>query len=160
MENKTIIQHQSVPVVSSFGDFTYNLEKILGLYTPGILNDLETDPASVVGFLENLGGDHELILFNIIEHGELLRLQGKKAKVKQYLLGNPMIAVKMTQHDLRAGLYAPLRILVYEDQNKTTVVEYDVPSSQFGQFGNDQITAIAQTLDRKLLKLINQADTE
>jgi hypothetical protein len=41
----------------------------------------------------------------------------------------------MTQHDIRASLYAPLRVLIYENEEGKTCVEYDKPSSLFGQFG-------------------------
>jgi uncharacterized protein (DUF302 family) len=56
----------------------------------------------------------------------------------------------MTQHDIRASLYAPLRMLLYENEEGKTCVEYDKPSSLFGQFGDAQITAVAVMLDRKL----------
>ena len=46
----------------------------------------------------------------------------------------------MTQHDIRASLYAPLRVLIYENEEGKTCVEYDRPSSLFGQFGNDRIS--------------------
>jgi hypothetical protein len=29
----------------------------------------------------------------------------------QYIVGNPLIAIQMAQHNLAAGLYAPLRVL-------------------------------------------------
>jgi uncharacterized protein (DUF302 family) len=37
----------------------------------------------------------------------------------------------------RAGLYVPLRVLIYENEPGKTCVEYDKPSSLFGQFGTD-----------------------
>ena len=63
----------------------------------------------------------------------------------------------MTQHDIRASLYAPLRVLLYEDEDGKTCVEYDRPSSLFGQFGNDRITPTAAMLDRKLEALVSAA---
>ena len=70
-----------------------------------------------------------------------------------------MIAVKMTQYDIRAGLYAPLRILIYEVDDESTWIEYDQPSSLFGQFNNPDINIIAQSLDKKLAKFIRKADS-
>jgi hypothetical protein len=63
----------------------------------------------------------------------------------------------MTQHDIRAGLYAPLRLLVYEDERGKTCVEYDRPSSLFGQFGDARVTEVATMLDRKLEELVATA---
>ena len=80
-----------------------------------------------------------------------------KTKAIQYVLGNPLIAIQMTQHNLAAGLYAPLRVLVYEDNRGRTCLEYDKPSSLFGQFNDDRITTVASLLDRKLEDLIAEA---
>jgi uncharacterized protein (DUF302 family) len=63
----------------------------------------------------------------------------------------------MTQHNPAAGLYAPLRVLVYEDNRGRTYLEYDKPSSLFGQFNDDRITTVASLLDRKLEDLIAEA---
>jgi uncharacterized protein (DUF302 family) len=63
----------------------------------------------------------------------------------------------MTQHDIRAGLYAPLRVLIYENEAGKTCVEYDKPSSLFGQFGNAKVTEVATVLDRKLEQLVAKA---
>ena len=41
----------------------------------------------------------------------------------------PLFALQMTQHDIRASLYAPLRVLIYENEEGKTCVEYDRPSS-------------------------------
>jgi uncharacterized protein (DUF302 family) len=63
----------------------------------------------------------------------------------------------MTQHDIRASLYAPLRVLIYENEESKTCVEYDRPSSLFGQFGNGGVTEVATMLDRKLEQLVAEA---
>jgi uncharacterized protein (DUF302 family) len=68
-----------------------------------------------------------------------------------------LFAIEMTQHDVRAGLYAPLRVLLYEDENGKTCIEYDKPSSQFGRFGNTKVTEVATILDRKLEQLVAEA---
>jgi len=64
----------------------------------------------------------------------------------------------MTQHELAAGLYAPLRIVLYENRSGTSTFEYDRPSSLFGQYGNEDVTAVARELDREIYgALINAA---
>jgi len=158
METRITIQHQVLEMNHDFNDYTYNLEVHLGLLSPEILPGLQNDAASMVGFLENLGGGEEMVLFTIFEHGNLLRLKGTPANAKQYLVGNPVIALKMTREDIRAGLYAPLRILVYENKDGIVVVEYDLPSSLFAQLNNEKINTVALSLDEKLLKLIKLAD--
>jgi uncharacterized protein (DUF302 family) len=63
----------------------------------------------------------------------------------------------MTQHDIRASLYAPLRVLIYENEEGKTCVEYDKPSALFGQFGNAKVTDVAAMLDQKLESLVAKA---
>jgi uncharacterized protein (DUF302 family) len=54
-------------------------------------------------------------------------------------------------------LYAPLRVLIYENEEGKTCVEYDRPSSLFEQFGNSRIASTATMLDRKLEALVATA---
>ena len=89
-----------------------------------------------------------------------MRLARQERKAVQYVVGNPLFALQMTQHDVRASLYAPLRVLLYEDEEGKTCVEYDRPSSLFGQFGNASVTEVATMLDRKLEQLVAEAIQE
>jgi uncharacterized protein (DUF302 family) len=105
-----------------------------------------------------MAGPSGFMLFRTSDHGALLRLVGReKKRAVQYLVGNPLFAIQMTQHDIRAGLYAPLRVLLYEDEEGKTCVEYDKPSSLFGQFANTKVTTVAAMLDRKLEQLVADA---
>jgi hypothetical protein len=45
------------------------------------------------------------------------------------LEGNALIAVQMTTHDARAGLYVPLRLFVQEIAKSRVMVTYDLPSA-------------------------------
>ena len=101
-----------------------------------------------------MAGPSGFMLFGTQNHGSLLRLAGQKRKAVQYVVGNTLFALQMTQHDIRASLYAPLRVLVYEHEQGKTCGEYDRPSSLFGQFGNDRIAPTAAMLDRKLEALV------
>ncbi len=104
-----------------------------------------------------MAGPSGFMLFGTNDHGALLRLAGQKRKAIQYVVGNPVFALQMTQHDIRASLYAPLRVLIYENEEGKTCVEYDRPSSLFGQFGNAEVNAVAAMLDRKLEALVAKA---
>lgn len=158
MKNTISIIHETVIVSDSFDIYTANLEESLSLLQPEALKELNANPASLARVLQGLGGAQELVLFNIIEHGELLRMKGKKRKAKQYEIGNPALALKMTQENIRSVLYVPLRIMVYENYLNEVVVEYDLPSSLLSQFNNTEINLTALNLDKKLLTLIKMAD--
>src|SRR5436190_16031163 len=98
-----------------------------------------SDTEAAKAKIEAMAGPSGFMLFGTQDHGSLLRLAGQKRKAIQYVVGNPLFALQMTQHDIRASLYAPLRVLLYENDEGKTCVEYDRPSSLFGQFGNDPI---------------------
>ena len=100
--------------------------------------------------IEAMAGRSGLMLFETHDHGSLLRIVGLKRKAFQYVVGNPLIAIQMTRHVIGAGLYAPLRVLLYEDEEGNACMEYDRPSSIFGQFSDDRIALVAASLDQKL----------
>jgi hypothetical protein len=99
----------------------------------------------------------KLWLFLVRNHGELTAADGLHAKAMQYEIGNPLTAERMTRHVLAAGLYAPLRIILYEDAQGRAVFEYDLPSSLFGQFGDARVTEVGRELDAELLAVLEQA---
>jgi uncharacterized protein (DUF302 family) len=159
--NVTRITMEHVRVVADkpFAKVTRALEDQLGRFDPEVYKALTAgeDAEKVRASIEAMVGPSGFMLFRTSDHGALLRLAGQKKKAIQYLIGNPLFAVRMTQHDIRAGLYAPLRVLIYENEEGKTCVEYDRPSSLFGQFGNAMVTEVATMLDRKLEQLVAKA---
>ena len=156
---KIMIDHVKVRTEKPFAEVAAVLEARMGKFAPSVYEQLRNgaDPEAVRAQLERMVGPSGFMLFRTSDHGALLRLAGQTKKAVQYLLGNPLFAIQMTQHDIRAGLYAPLRVLLYEDEEGKTCVEYDRPSSLFGQFGNAKVTEVAAMLDRKLERLVAEA---
>jgi uncharacterized protein (DUF302 family) len=150
------VAHVRVESDRSFDEVTRALERQLGRFDPEVYKALaaDGDTAAVRARIAAMAGPSGFMLFGTSDHGSLLRLAGQKRKVVQYVLGNPLFALEMTRYDVRASLYAPLRVLVYEDERGKTCVEYDRPSSLFGQFGNERVNAMAAELDRKLEALV------
>jgi uncharacterized protein (DUF302 family) len=158
MENTIKVSHQCIPLNSSYDQFTKNIEALLCHLDPDYAARLLDDPASVEKYLNSLTGTTGLMLFSMQHHGDLLNIYGMPAKAIQYVIGNPLIAIQMTQHDIRAALYAPLRMIVYEGADKRAYAEYDLPSSLFGQFENAQVTEVAKGLDEKIVLMVQMAD--
>jgi uncharacterized protein (DUF302 family) len=158
MEKMITVNHQRILLNSTYELFTGNLESLVKRLHPEYANGALMAPQDVQSYLESLQGDTGLILINIENHGDLLNLYGKPRKAKQYVIGNPLIAIQMTVQDIRAALYAPLRMIVYESEDHNVFAEYDLPSTLFGQFGNTAVLEVAIGLDLKLLKVINLAD--
>ena len=97
-----------------------------------------------------MAGPSGFMLFATRDHGKLLRLFGQQRKAVQYVVGNPLFAVEMTRQAIGASLYAPLRVLICEAEDGKTCIEYDKPSSLFGQFGDERVGRMAAALDQKL----------
>jgi len=153
------VEHVRIAAQKSFEQVIKAFEEQLGRFDPEVYKSLAAggDVDKVRTKIEAMVGPSGFMLFRTSDHGALLRLAGQKKKAIQYLVGNPLFAVQMTQHDIRAGLYAPLRVLIYEDAAGKTCLEYDKPSSLLGQFGNAKVTEIAAMLDRKLEQLVAKA---
>jgi uncharacterized protein (DUF302 family) len=153
------VEHVHVVTDKPFDNVTKAFEKQLGQFDPEVYKSLAAgaDPDKVREKIEAMAGPSGFMLFKTSDHGGLLRMAAQKKKAMQYLVGNPLFAIQMTQHDIRASLYAPLRVLVYENDKGQTAVEYDKPSSLFGQFGNAKVTEVATMLDRKLEQLVGMA---
>jgi uncharacterized protein (DUF302 family) len=153
------VEHVRVQADKPFDKVSKAFEQQLGQLNPEVSKWLAAgeDAEKIRAKIEAMAGPSGFMLFRTSDHGALLGLAGQKKKAIQYLVGNPLIAMQMTQHDIRAGLYAPLRVLLYENEEGKTCVEYDQPSSLFGQFGNAKVTDVATMLDRKLEQLVAKA---
>src|SRR5579872_5122968 len=157
--NHITVDHVRRTTAKPFEDVTTAFERQLGRFEPGVYQALAAsgDAEGAKAKIEAMAGPSGFMLFASHNHGALLRLAGQQRKAVQYVVGNPLFALQMTQHDIRASLYAPLRVVIYESDEGKTCVEYDKPSSLFGQFGNAEITAVAVMLDGKLEALVAAA---
>jgi uncharacterized protein (DUF302 family) len=107
--------------------------------------------------LKKIQGAAGLVIFAFATHGDWLQILSGKRNAVQYGIGNVLVSTQMTQHELAAGLYAPLRIMLYENKAGTATFEYDRPSSLFGQYGNESVTAVAKELDQKIYDALIKA---
>jgi uncharacterized protein (DUF302 family) len=158
-DSRFTVDHVRLATDKPFEEVAQAFERQLGRFDPDVYKALAAggDAEGAKAKIEAMAGPSGFMLFATHNHGALLRLAGQKRKAVQYVVGNPLFALQMTQHDIRASLYAPLRVLIYENEDGKTCVEYDRPSSLFGQFGNAEITAVAVMLDGKLEALVTKA---
>jgi len=75
----------------------------------------------------------KLTMFERRDHGALLQVFGLTRNALQYEIGNPLTDSKMTRYQLAAALYAPLRAVLFEDEQGRGILEFDMPSSFFIQ---------------------------
>jgi uncharacterized protein (DUF302 family) len=147
------VRHVSISIEKTFSETCARFESRMGHIDyaafPQMLSEGESERA-VRQHIKGTEGPLGLMIFNLIDHGVLLSLAGKIARAKQYVVGNPLFALQMTEKDIRAGLYAPLRIYIREDGTARSVIEYDLPSTLLGQFENAEVDRVAMMLDQKL----------
>jgi uncharacterized protein (DUF302 family) len=129
----------------------YELRRV-GKFEPDVYQALGEgrEPAGARARIEEMARSSGFMLFGTSDHGRLLRIVGQERKAVQYVIGNPLFAVEMTRYAIGASLYAPLRVLIYEADDGKTCIEYDRPSSLFGQFRDERVGSIAAMLDEKL----------
>jgi uncharacterized protein (DUF302 family) len=106
-----------------------------------------------------LGKQAPLSIFGTRNHGQLLQVAGLQRRAIQYDIGNPLTASEMTRHVLSSALYAPIRVLLSEDRDGRAVFEYDRPKTSFGQFGDEDVDAVAGELDGRLRDALVAAST-
>ena len=94
-------------------------------------------------------GPTGLVALARLDQGALLSLQGELLEATLYLVGNPILARKLTRHEPAAALYAPFRVAIYRDADGVHVA-YDQPSSVFASLGSSGIDLIASGLDDKI----------
>ena len=156
------VRHVSISIEKTFSETCSRFESRMGRIDYAAfdkkLSEREAE-TSIRNYVKGIEGPLGLMIFNAIDHGLLLSLAGKTARAKQYVVGNPLIALQMTQRDVRAGLYAPLRIYISEDGPNKSVIEYDLPSTLFGQFQNAEVDRVAVTLDQKLEAAVEYVST-
>lgn len=152
------IDHVSRILAGNYESNTNNFERLLGRFDASVVFALreKNDQEGMYKALESMQGELGFMIFEIRDVGKTLRVRGiTTVQAKQYLFGNPLFATSMTKHDVRAGLYAPLRMIIYVNDKGETVAEYDTPSSLFGQFHNREIQEFADQITNKLERLLS-----
>jgi uncharacterized protein (DUF302 family) len=149
------IEHVRIEAAKPFEAAKAALERLVPPLDPAIPEALRQ--GAIVRANEALQRGPELAIFSARDHGGLLRTAGLARKAVQYEIGNPLTASRMTQHHLPASLYAPLRVVLYESEDGHAVFEYDRPSSLFGQFGDERVTAVGRELDAQLESVLVKA---
>ena len=103
--------------------------------------------------VESHVGPSGFILFAIIDHGAWIKKVDIRKKVLRLVIGNPLLAITMMRHDLTAGLFAPVELLLMERDDGQSSLTYVKPSSLMVVETNDALLAAANELDAKLQAL-------
>lgn len=131
--------------------------------------------------VEAVLGPHGFMFFAEINHGSWIQLfmpssndrgpkelkkQAVARQCKRIILGNPLIAMTMLQHDLNAGLAVPVELLLIEqdegeeeeregETKSGTRILYQLPSALIARVNkNPELREAAEKLDEKLEALV------
>ena len=153
-----------IEVVTSVGfdEVLDRLRTLMGRASPAEIVSLAQTPISEAEFVrtveERLEGESGFMLFAEIDHGGWLAKFGIDRRTVRWILGNPLIAVTMIRHDITAGLFAPVEILVTEaEDGQGATVAYLRPSSLMVIGENPPLRVAATLLDAKFDALIARA---
>jgi uncharacterized protein (DUF302 family) len=151
------VEHIRISSRRLFVEVRRKLEGTVPKLDTGIAEVLRSGDQERVKIYEDKGP--RLSIFEKRDHGSLLQIWGKRRNAVQYEIGNPLTASKMTRHQLPAALYAPLRVVLFEDEQGRGIFEYDRPSSFFSQYGDGRVTEVGRYLDATLEAILfNAAD--
>jgi Domain of unknown function DUF302 len=149
------VEHIRIESSKSFADVRAALERSVPHLDPGVVKALADGDVVRADRIKEQGP--ELSIFLIRDHGALLKIAGRVRNALHYDIGNPLTASLMTRRQLAAALYAPIRVVLYENDAGHGVFEYDQPSTTLGQFGDEQVTVVAHGLDAALARALLRA---
>jgi len=121
----------------------------IGDLPSAIFQDWESFAAEITRYL----GPSDFMLMDLIDHGGWIKTAGIGRKALRAIVGNPLIAITMLRHDLTAGLFAPVELLLLEEDRDRSSLTYLKPSSLMVVDENTPLRAAALALDAKLAAL-------
>ena len=122
---------------------------------PVPINDIATTTDDWRSYQERVEphvGPSGFMLFALIDHGAWITKAGIGRKAIRVILGNPLIAITMLRHDVTAGLFAPVELLLL-DEGTGSSLTYVKPSSLMVVEPNLELLSAAEELDAKLAAL-------
>jgi uncharacterized protein (DUF302 family) len=156
VKSQTIaVEHIRISSRRSFAEVRRKLESTIPKLDTAIADALRSGDQKRAKDYEDNGP--KLSIFGERDHGALLEIAGGRRNAMQYEIGNPLTASKMTRHQLPAALYAPLRVVLFEDEQGRGIFEFDRPSSFFNQYGDEHVTEVGRYLDATLEAVLRNA---
>ncbi|MEM6758265.1 MAG: DUF302 domain-containing protein [Pseudomonadota bacterium] len=87
---------------------------------------------ALVSAMEGAG----ITVFARVDHGAGAQSIGEDVGASQLLIfGNPKVGTPAIMDDPVAGLFLPMKVLVFEDTNGTAMIAYEDPAAMLGKLG-------------------------
>lgn len=151
-----VTERLTIEIGSPASDFIASYEAAVPMFPSEQVMDMVARKApwkEMVAFIAE-AAPFDFLIYDKGQVGPVMALAGHVGDCVAYLMGNHTIAERMYRYDRRVMLHAPLRTLIWEDQEGRGYFTVDRPSSQFESYGNDAISAVGVELDEKLAALL------
>jgi uncharacterized protein (DUF302 family) len=138
----------------SFAEVTSALESLFRMVDlPKLASMTEAgDQAGIQAYFQEISGDHEFSIFFKLDQGATQRLAGFPLDCRFYLIGNAVIVNGLFQYGAMAGLGAPVRVCVSQQEGQDVRIDLDEPTAFFSQFPEMKESKVPGILDRDLVK--------
>lgn len=124
--------------------------------TPVPIDDIATRHESWESYeraVQPFAGPSGFMLFAMWNHGGWIGKAGIDRQALRVVIGNPLIAITLLRHDVTAGLFAPVELLLTSEENGRSALTYVAPSSLMVIDDSPDLLAAATALDDKLAAL-------
>ena len=112
----------------SFDDVTAAMESLFQPVDLKRLADMTAagDQAGIQSYFEEISGDHEFSIFFQLDQGSTQRLAGYPINCRFYLIGNAVIVNGLFEYGAMAGLGAPVRVCISQNEGEDVRIDVDV----------------------------------
>jgi len=153
-QSRGSIERTTVATGLTYSDLVAAFEREVGGWDPATPAKLVARRATwseVKGEVERAAGPHGLMILGHADQGALLSLSGPAIRGSLYLVGNPLIAMEILRIDVRASLYVPFRVCLYDDGDPGGAsISFDRPSSFLATLERAELADFGKLLDEKI----------
>jgi uncharacterized protein (DUF302 family) len=111
-------------------------------------------PAEMKTIVEKAVGPSGFLEFIRFERRKIVEKETiDSARIRRFVIGNPLVMKEMVKHVPDAASYAPVTILVAEEAGSVRL-SYDTMASLIAPYGSPEASEVAQDLDQKIESLL------
>lgn len=137
----------------SFDDVTAAMERLFQPVDLKRLADMTAagDQVGIQSYFAEISGDHEFSIFFQLDQGSTQRLAGYPINCRFYLIGNAVIVNGLFEYGAMAGLGAPVRVCISQNEGQDVRIDVDEPTAFFSQFPEFRDSKVPAILDKDLI---------
>jgi uncharacterized protein (DUF302 family) len=150
----TSIIREDIPSGLSYEALVAAFERELGRWDPVVETALIEEKApweKVERAFQRMAGPHGLMIFFHVDQGRLTSLNNGIKKCILYIVGNGVVAEPILTIDIRASLYVPFRVCLYDNGNPFgAIIGYERPSSFLATLNQQALYPYGRLLDYRM----------